>query len=125
MSATLTWELPRDSTAPAQGRWHVRNLASHDTEAVDAELVVTELITNAWKHGRGDSPIILRVEIGDAALRIQVCGEAAGDPVRTLDSADSDPSGRGLTMIDELASAWGFERHGDTVCVWADVPHMA
>lgn len=124
MSATFTWELPRDSTAPAQGRWYVREFASNDTEAVDAELVVTELITNAWKHGRGKAPITLRVEVGDAALRIEVCGEAAGDPIRTIDGADSDPSGRGLLMIDGLATGWGFERHGDTVCVWADVPHV-
>lgn len=124
MGATFTWELPRDSTAPAQGRWHVRGVTSNDTEAVDAELVVTELITNAWKHGCGEAPITLHVEVDDAALRIQVCGEAEGDPVRAFDGAECDPSGRGLLMIDELAAAWGFERDGDTVCVWADVPHM-
>jgi anti-sigma regulatory factor (Ser/Thr protein kinase) len=124
MSVTFTWELPRDSTAPAQGRWHVRDVTSNDREAVDAELVVTELITNAWKHGSGDQPITLRVEVRDDALRLEVCGESASDPVRSPQNAGSDSGGRGLMMIDGLTDQWGYERKGSVLCVWADLPHL-
>ena len=124
MSVTYTWELPRDSTAPAQGRWHVRGVTSNDREAVDAELVVTELITNAWKHGAGDLPITLRVEVRDDALHLEVCGESASDPVSSQQTAGSDSGGRGLMMIDGLADSWGYERNGSNLCVWADLPHL-
>jgi len=124
MSVTFTWQLPRNSTAPAQGRWHVRGLASDDREAVDAELVVTELITNAWKHGCGSAEISLCVEVRDESLHIEVCGEAEGNPIRAAGDIGSDPGGRGLLMIDGLTEQWGFERRGDFVCVWADVPHL-
>ena len=124
MSVTYTWELPRDSTAPAQGRWHVRGVTSNDREAGDAELVVTELITNAWKHGSGDGPITLRVEVRDDALCLEVCGESASDPVSSQQTAGSDSGGRGLMMIDGLADSWGYERNGSSLCVWADLPHL-
>ena len=124
MSVTYTWELTRDSTAPAQGRWHVRGVTSNDREAVDAELVVTELITNAWKHSSGDGPITLRVEVRDDALRLEVCGESASDPVSSQQTAGSDSGGRGLMMIDGLADSWGYERNGSNLCVWADLPHL-
>lgn len=124
MSVTYTWELPRNSTAPAQGRWHVREVASNDREAVDAELVVTELITNAWKHGAGDLPITLRVEVRDDALRVEVCGESAHDPIRATSDDGSESSGRGLMMIDGLADSWGYERNGSNLCVWASLLHL-
>lgn len=124
MSVTYTWELPRNSTAPAQGRWHVRGVTSNDREAGDAELVVTELITNAWKHGSGDGPITLRVEVRDDAMRLEVCGESASDPVSSQQTAGSDSGGRGLMMIDGLADSWGYERNGSNLCVWADLPHL-
>ncbi len=123
MSVCYSWDLPRDSTAPAQGRWHVRSLASGDLEAVDAELVVTELITNAWKHGSGTASISLRVEVHEDSMHVEVCGEAVGDPRPASAQPDTD-SGRGLMLIDELTTRWGFSRTGDVVCVWADVPRV-
>lgn len=122
MSVTFTWTLPHDSTAPAQGRWHVRGLSPSDIEAVDAELVVTELITNAWKHGHGE--ITLRVEMAEEVLHIEVCSAAESDPQR-IDTDDAvEASGRGLLMIEGLAERWGFDRRGAVVCVWADVPRV-
>lgn len=125
MSVTYTWDLPRDSTAPAQGRWFVREAASNQIEAVDAELVVTELITNAWKHGTGTGPITLTVEIRDDSLRLEVCGEAPGEPVRAPTTTDSEPDGRGMLMIEGLTDRWGYERTGNVVCVWAELPWVS
>lgn len=125
VSVAYTWHLPADSTAPAQGRWHVRGLSSSDVDAIDAELVVSELITNAWKHGSGAGDITLQVEVRDDCLHIDVCGITHGTPL--IDDVDSgiDASGRGLLLIEELASRWGYERRGDVMCVWADVPYRA
>ena len=121
---TYTWELPRDATAPGAGRWYLREVAASDREAVDAELVVSELITNAWQHGYGNEPITLRVDIREDALHIEVCGHTTGIPV-IQPATDRDAiSGRGLLLIEELVQAWGYERSGEMLCVWADVPHL-
>ena len=121
MSATFTWQLPMDSTAAGAARWYVRELASSDIEAVDAELVVTELVTNAWKHGNGSEPITLTVDVRDDSLHIEVCGDASGEP-RTVPTTDTEAAGRGLLLIDELTDRWGFERRASQICVWAEVP---
>ena len=125
MFVTYTWQLPADSTAPAQGRWHVRGLSSSDVDAIDAELVVSELITNAWKHGSGSGDITLRVEVREDCLHIDVCGVTTGTPRVDDVERGVDASGRGLLLIKELASGWGYERRGDVTCVWADVPYRA
>jgi len=122
MSATHTWELPADATAPGQARWHLRQLLSNNEEAIDAELVATELITNAWQHGRG--PITLHAEMRSDCLLLRVCSASDEQPtVRADTSTDHDDSGgRGLLLIGELTTAWGFEREGEQLCVWAQIP---
>jgi len=119
VSADYTWQLPRDSTAPGQARWHMRELFANDREAVDAELVVSELVTNAWKHGHGEGPITLNAQLRNGGVRLEVCGAANGEPRVETDSDSS--SGRGLLLIDGLAQAWGHERRGELVCVWAEI----
>jgi two-component sensor histidine kinase len=121
MSAMFTWQLPMDSTAAGQARWHLRDVSSSDLEAVDAELVVTELVNNAWKHGSGSGGITLSADVREDSLHIEVCGDASGEP-QVLRSQDTAATGRGLLMIDELVNDWGFERRESVICVWADVP---
>lgn len=124
MSTTFRWQLPMDSTAPAAARWHLREIATSDLEAVDAELVVTELVSNAWKHGCGDGPIQVGVEILDESLLIEVCGESKGEPIRADAANESSAGGRGLLMIEELVTEWGYRTNGAEICVWAKVPRL-
>lgn len=113
----MTWLLEPGSAAPAQARWYVAEILDTDPRVrADAELVASELVTNAWKHGSG--AIELSVEDTESGWRIVVCGQATSEPAV---SAPSDAGGRGLLMIDELTDAWGFERDGERVCVWADL----
>ena len=121
MSVTFTWHLPMDSTAAAAARWHLREVASSDLEAVDAELVVTELVTNAWKHGTGEGDITVTVEVRDSSLHIAVCGISDGTPAVATSAAGSDSSGRGLLLLDGLVERWGYDRRGNVMCVWAEV----
>lgn len=121
MSVTFTWRLPMDSTAPAAARWHLRDVASSDLEAVDAELVVTELVTNAWKHGTGEGDITVTAEVRDSSLRIEVCGIAEGTPALSTSTDESDDDGRGLLLLDGLVNEWGYDRRDNLMCVWAEV----
>lgn len=119
MSVDYSWELPADSTAAGQARWHVRQFLSDHTEAVDVELVVSELVTNAWKHGHGQAPITLTAELREDCLHLRVCGDS--DDVPRADTPGDTEGGRGLLLISELTRAWGFERDGERLCVWAEV----
>ena len=47
MTATFAWDLPMDLTAAVIAHQHVRDVASTNTDVVDAELIASELVTNA------------------------------------------------------------------------------
>ena len=120
MTATFTWDLPMDSTAAAIARQHVRDVASTTSDVVNAELVASELGTNAWAHGRGTGAITMTITVADDVMRVEVCSDSEGFP-RQLSSSDDSPDGRGLLLVESLASDWGHARRGSTLCVWADV----
>lgn len=120
MTATFTWDLPMDSTAAAIARQHVRDAASTTSNVVDAELVASELVTNAWVHGHGTGAITMTVTLADDVVRVEVCSDSDGVPHHAPRS-DESPDGRGLLLIERLARDWGHVRRGSTLCVWADV----
>ena len=83
------------------------------------ELLTSEVVTNAIIHGR--SGPVLAVAVGERAVRVAVGDVSPELPVRRLGSLD-DVSGRGVVIIDELASAWGVERERNgSKRVWFEV----
>lgn len=77
----------------------------------DAELMLSELATNSVRHGGADerSTIELRVALSPALVRVEVA-----DPLGGFDapSGSDDPQrefGRGLPLIDALATSWDVE----------------
>ena len=120
MTATFAWDLPMDLTAAVIAHQHVRDVASTNTDVVDAELIASELVTNAWAHGHGTGEITMTITIADDVMRVEVCSDADGVP-RHVSSSDESADGRGLLLIESLASNWGHARHSSTLCVWADV----
>ncbi len=111
-------ELAPDDTAPRRSRQFLRRvLDSHvPSEVLDiALLLATELVTNAVLHGR--SEIALEVESGDGQLRASVRDLNSRPPV--LQDRDDDAlDGRGLAIIDALASSWGVEPSESGKSVW-------
>ena len=97
-----------------------RALAGCDDEVVEAaQLVVTELVTNAVLHGVG--PVALSVEVGD---RVRVAVEDAGHELPVLVRASSEAlTGRGLALVSALAETWGIEPGtAGGKAVWAELP---
>ncbi|WP_157430099.1 ATP-binding protein [Actinomadura oligospora] len=99
--------------------WFAENAYDSDL-AYLARTVVTELATNAHRHGsdNGD-PITTRVFNTDAGPVIEVLDASTKLPTvkpLTLDGL----TGRGLAMVDLMVPAWGFTRlpEGGKV-VWA------
>jgi anti-sigma regulatory factor (Ser/Thr protein kinase) len=84
-----------------------------------AELLVSELVTNAVRHGASDrhESILVRARRTDGSVRVEVCDEGEGFEGAVKSPGDSEPGGRGLLLVDTLASSWGVER-GEPNCVW-------
>jgi signal transduction histidine kinase len=107
---SVSWPLSRE---PAQVR-HARNQARKTLfdwglgeHAELAALIVSELVTNAIRHGAG--PIRVRVSRACGDLRVEVHDHGAGRPV-WRQPADDDESGRGLALLDALIGLHGGRR---------------
>jgi anti-sigma regulatory factor (Ser/Thr protein kinase) len=122
-----TWvyalRLPHDPRAARVARVTVRAaLDGHGRhELVDTvELLVSELVTNAYRHTAG--PCSLRLTaLGDGRLRVGVWdadpyvpAPLAGPPGdRTAPAPPGAGGGRGLHLVREYADAWGAWSLGD------------
>jgi anti-sigma regulatory factor (Ser/Thr protein kinase) len=109
--------------APAR-RWAVAQatsagLADEDAAAI-LELLSSEIITNAVRHGRGE--VVVSVVRNGATLRVAVTDGGNGLPA-PREAADDAVTGRGLLLVAALSESWGVEQHpaGGT-CVWFTVP---
>lgn len=90
-----------------------------DSVVSTVELLTSELVTNAIVHGRSGPQLV--VDVQDEVIRV-VVGDLSPDlPIRRRARLD-DPSGRGVVIVDELASAWGVTRErGGGKQVWFEV----
>ncbi len=83
----------------------------HGSEVVDdAELVVSELITNAVNNAC--SRIELALELDDTSLVVSVRDNGDGWPT-PQDATPSEEHGRGLRIVGTLAQSWGVEQLAD------------
>jgi anti-sigma regulatory factor (Ser/Thr protein kinase) len=83
-----------------------------------AVLLVSELVTNAVVHAR--ATICLTVNTDANWVRVEVEDQGRGRPV--LRPATQDQlEGRGLQVVDKLATDWGTERHTNRKVVWFEI----
>jgi anti-sigma regulatory factor (Ser/Thr protein kinase) len=115
-------EFPADRTAPSRARRFVADtLRSWDVprERIgDAVLLVSELVTNALLHARS-AP---RVELTrhQAHVRVAVADDSTTVPRRRRYANDA-VTGRGIALVETLASRWGSERDGAGKRVWFEI----
>jgi serine/threonine-protein kinase RsbW len=113
--AVIRAELPPDLRAPEQGRALVERVLrdAPSDRAWDAEVLVSEVVTNAVLHGTPDpdDPPRMTVEADADRLRVEV--QDGGPGIEEPERALPDPtatSGRGLALVGGLADRWGVER---------------
>ena len=83
----------------------------------DAKIVVSELVANAVSHGA--DPIWLEVAVGLGVHIAVFDGDPCTDRVVAGPSQPSEPGGRGLCIVESLATAWGASDHDGGKLVWA------
>ncbi|MGW2952445.1 SpoIIE family protein phosphatase [Streptomyces eurythermus] len=115
------WQVPSDPAAVSEVRSSVtRRLADWGLEelAFTTELILSELVTNAIRYGRG--PIGVRL-LRDRALICEVSDRSTTSPHLRY-AASTDEGGRGLFLVAQLAERWGtrYTPHGKVI--WAEQP---
>jgi hypothetical protein len=129
--------MPADRSVPRQRRWRLERdpasirRARHAVQqtgrdwgmprATEAELVVSELVTNALLHGDGE--IALRLHADGGGLRLEV---EDGSPVapQVAEGRAAGYGGYGLRIVQRLSS-WGWYPTRFGKVVWAYIPKDA
>lgn len=121
-----TLHIPHDSRAVPIGRRTLRLILTayglpHLSDA--AELLATELISNAVRHTKG--PAALRLRWADGILRIGVWDADPTPPAPPQHTTTDAEEGRGLALIRTCADDWGWHplsTIGDTgKYVWCEL----
>ncbi|MFC7267149.1 SpoIIE family protein phosphatase [Streptomyces lutosisoli] len=115
------WTLPREPRSVGRAREYARTqLVSWGLEPLvdTAELLVSELVTNALRYGEGE--IRLRLLL-DRTLVCEVWDAGLVQPRRRR-ARDTDEGGRGLQLVGLLSAAWGSRRTPRGKTVWFELP---
>lgn len=97
-------------------RWHC------DSVLDDVKLLVSELVTNAVIHAHSEVEVAVRL-LSDA-VRIEVVDRGPTGTLTPSDPARDAESGRGLLLVESMASAWGVEPLDHGKSVWFEVPRL-
>ncbi|MBW5485720.1 SpoIIE family protein phosphatase/ATP-binding protein [Streptomyces bambusae] len=113
------WEVPFEPSAVGTVRAEVgEKLTEWGLEALSftTELVMSELITNAIRHG--SPPVRVRV-IRDLSLTCEVSDGSSTSPHLRY-AATTDEGGRGLFLVAQLSRRWGARYTGAGKVIWVD-----
>ena len=120
MPDDLSFSLPRDTSAALIARRTIErhvDAALDDGHVEELKLLVSELVNNAVIHGEG--AISLRLQIDDGIVRGDVVDGGDGFEREVRERGPDDVGGRGLIIVEALASRWGI--HEGTTHVWFEL----
>jgi serine phosphatase RsbU (regulator of sigma subunit)/anti-sigma regulatory factor (Ser/Thr protein kinase) len=117
----VRWTLPAELTSARRARGLIRRpLRRWGLSELQpaAELLVSELVTNAVRYAQGKIGLRLILE---GALICEVLDDSAALPrLRHPDS--DDERGRGLQVVSQVAQRWGARRSVAGKVVWCELP---
>ncbi|MFC9621736.1 SpoIIE family protein phosphatase [Streptomyces sp. NPDC056930] len=114
------WDVPSDPAAVSRVRADVtRRLETWGLEQLvfTAELIVSELATNAIRYG--SQPIRLRLLHDGSSLICEVADGSSTSP-HLRRAASTDEGGRGLFLIAQFAQRWGTRYTARGKIIWAE-----
>ncbi|MFF3846767.1 SpoIIE family protein phosphatase [Streptomyces sp. NPDC002328] len=120
-SKVATWDIPADPALVAPIRKQVVEQLDRwrlSEATFPAELVVSELVTNAIRYGA--RPIRLRL-IHDAATLICEVSDNSHTAPHLRRAKTWDEGGRGLLLVAQLTQRWGSRHTADGKTIWAEL----
>lgn len=120
MAADLALNLPSDMSAPSVARAAAKRFlaGSLSNERLgDLSLVISELVSNALLHGRGQ--VVFRLGLDGGTVRGEVIDQGGGFEHEIRERGPDEVSGRGLLLVEALTESWGI--HEGTTRVWFEL----
>jgi anti-sigma regulatory factor (Ser/Thr protein kinase) len=120
MSGRESFTLPSAPHAVPEARERVMALAEPFVELSrlpDLRLVISEVITNAVRHG-GAGDLLIAVTPKREFLCVQVTDTGDGFAPRPRAYAPDEDGGFGLFLIERLTRRWGLTRENQNTRVW-------
>ncbi|GHA53000.1 hypothetical protein GCM10010330_00150 [Streptomyces tendae] len=114
------WTLPADASVVGTARRLVdRQLAAWnlDEAVYTTELVVSELVTNAIRYGKG--PVRLRLIRDRGRLLTEVTDANSASP-HLRRARENDEGGRGLFIVMRLSTHWGVRHSRHAKTIWSE-----
>lgn len=116
----LRVSLPQEPQSAGHARRLVTEALAHwgkDEHSTWANLVATELVTNAILHARTTIDLVLTL---DACLRLEV-HDHDPRPAVLLEGSPLSSAGRGLKLVAAASNRWGSTPTPRGKTVWAEV----
>jgi anti-sigma regulatory factor (Ser/Thr protein kinase) len=88
-----------------------------DQRIADLRLVISEVVTNAVRHG-GEGDVLVAVTPKDDYLCVQVTDTGDGFAPRPRALEPDEDGGFGLFLIEQLTRRWGLTRENSNTRVW-------
>jgi anti-sigma regulatory factor (Ser/Thr protein kinase)/anti-anti-sigma regulatory factor len=116
-------DLPRHNTAPVAARLFVRDICAawevpRSIQEI-AELLSSELVSNAVEHARSASR--LTITCTRSTLRVSVRDYCPAPIPRPRPIEVGALRGRGLHFVAALTQGWGTNQHPDGKTIWANI----
>jgi anti-sigma regulatory factor (Ser/Thr protein kinase) len=126
-SRTSTWNLPYRPEAAGDARQltrrTLRGWGIDDQTSDTVQLAVSELVTNAVEHARPPLTLQLSCPSDTSDMHVEVeDGGPAPEPDAPAEGRQPDEHGRGLQIIDTLATDHGTRTTDEHAVHWADLP---
>ncbi len=115
-------DIPRDARAPAIARRMMDDLDGvlSPRTADQARLLLSEVVSNAVRHGDGEHVRVLIDAVHGGELRCEVTDEGHGFVPKARDKPSTEVGGWGLHLVERLSRRGGV-REGSTH-VWVELP---
>ena len=119
---THRFELMGGRDAPGAARARAGELLPEhldEDDLADVVVLVSELVTNAVRHGgahEGETIVVL-LAIAPQVLRVEICDRGAGFTAPAWPRPRAGGGGNGLVLLARMSSSWGVACD-DGTCVW-------
>jgi anti-sigma regulatory factor (Ser/Thr protein kinase) len=125
--ALLPWAYSSVATARWKLSVDLREAGLVGAVIGDAALVLSELLSNAIRHARPLPGALVQVSwaLGDGSLTVSVRDGGSRTHPHAEHPSPSSEGGRGLAIVECLASTWGVQDSTGGVTVWAILPASA
>ncbi|MGP4051562.1 ATP-binding protein [Streptomyces sp. 2A115] len=87
----------------------------------EAQLCVSELVSNVITHVGLGTPTTLAVSVRDTRLRIEVHDPDTRALPTLLDAGSDSEGGRGMALVDAIADRWGVQLRADRKVTWCEL----